>query len=132
MCNDLILLTKIAWFICRTEIHNFYFKWMNNAFVTKAIWKQPCTRHFKKSSPPVFLLKLLQTLELTPKTLWVLVLTLLPQWCKILNSCKTQIIELEPRRPLKKIVFFWLIPYKIQIMITSLNYKCYTIIWVTW
>ena len=43
-------------------------------------------------------------------------LTLLPHWCKISIS----IIELEPRLPLKKAVF-WSNSYKIEIMITSLT-----------
>ena len=35
-------------------------------------------------------------------------------------QCHSQIIELEPRAPLKKIVFFWSNPYILKVMITSL------------
>ena len=59
----------------------------------------------QKGPLPVFPLQFLQTWELARKTFWLLVLILLPRWCKIPRPYQSQIIELEPRPPLKKAVF---------------------------
>ena len=78
---------------------------------TKYAWIEPLTlftmggggRVGQKDPPiPVFPLKPLQTKELAPKTSGLLVLTLLPHWCKISSFylVQYQIIELEPRPPL--------------------------------
>ena len=59
------------------------------------------------------------------KIFCLVVLTLLPHYCKISRpNIKTkyhsQIIELERRPPLKKIIFFWSNLYKIDTMVASL------------
>ena len=79
----------------------------------------------QKASPPpplpVSPLQLLQTYELTPKTFWALVLTLLPHWPKILSSYLVPVPIHWPwtkTTPQKK-RFFWSNPYKIEVMITS-------------
>ena len=74
----------------------------------------------KIATTSFFFQKLLQTLELASKTFWLIVLTLLTQWSEISRPHlgPIQIIELEPRPPLKKV--FFLVKSLIEVMITSL------------
>ena len=71
---------------------------------------------------PVFPLQLLQTYGLVPKTLWLLVLTLLPHLCKISSLYLTPVPNYwtwTKTTSLKK-QFFWLNSNKIEVVVTSL------------
>ena len=72
--------------------------------------------------PLGFPLQLLQTLELVPKTFWLLVLTLWPHWCKISSSYLVPVPNYwfwTKTTPQKK-QFFWSDPHKIEVITTSL------------
>ena len=80
-------------------------------------------RRDKRPPRPVFPLWLLQTWELSPKTFWLLVLTLLSHWCKSSSSHLVPVPSYwtwTKATPQKK-WFFWSNSYKIEVMITSLT-----------
>ena len=71
----------------RTEeafMKQLYFKYKNSyIFIKSKVLVNPIyDSRGPKCSLPNFLLKLLQTLKLAPKTFWLSVLTLSPQWGK--------------------------------------------------
>ena len=68
----------------------------------------------------VFPLNFLQTLESAPKIFQLLVLILLPHCHHVAARASPKLVNLEPRPPLKKMLFFWLNPHKIEVVITSL------------
>ena len=78
----------------------------------------------KKPPPPlpVFLLSLLQMLELVSKTFWLLVLTLFPHCCKISRRYLVVLLNYWTwtKTIPQKIWFFWSNFSKIEVMITSL------------
>ena len=75
----------------------------------------------QKAPPlPVSPLQFLQMYELTPKTIWALVLTLLPHWSKILSSYLVPGPTYWPwtKTTPQKMRFFRSNPYKIEVIIT--------------
>ena len=77
----------------------------------------------QKGSPTSFCPVTSTNVGISPKTFWLLVLTLLTDWCKIwilylvsLPNCWTW-----TKTTSQKKWFFWLNPYKIEVVITSLR-----------
>ena len=60
--------------------------------------------------------------QLAPKTLWLLVLILLSQWCKMSRPYLVPVANYwtSTNSAPQKAWFFWSTPYKIEVMITSL------------
>ena len=109
------------WNSFRNDIENIKFNLIKNAYLPFLIDKviNPIQDGAGKKAPlPVFL----QTLELPYKTFWLLVLTLLTDWCKIWSFYFVPVpnywtwIKTTPQKKW----FFWSNPYKIEVMITSL------------
>ena len=75
----------------------------------------------KRTSLPIFPLKLLQTWDLAPKSFWLLVLIFLPHWCKISGPYVVPVptvLNLNQDYPSRN-MFFWSNPYKIEVLLTS-------------